>query len=150
LVIFRKAELGFFSVLVEICRHTPYFWGHLPCNARILCWKSLSSMVASKDFAPWKLGQMIHLNLVVKGFKDILFFSPRLLKCAPNPWWFCHHSISHKIKYETIFTKKKVKTLIIHKNSCNFSKCDNKIKKFKYTCHNKSFFGFKICTKYEK
>jgi hypothetical protein len=43
-------------------------------------------MVVSKDFAPWKLGQMIHPNLVVKGFKDILFFSPRLLKYAPNPW----------------------------------------------------------------
>jgi hypothetical protein len=68
-----------------------------------------------RDFAPYKRGEMIHPNLVVSHSSfDIYLY--HLLKCAPNPKWLCHQSISHNMK---LFFPNMVMAPIIPKNSCN-------------------------------
>jgi hypothetical protein len=69
LVILYKAEFRFFGVLVEICKHTPYFWRHW-IKAWVCCMRHF-------DFLPWQINWFIvgifHLLVLLKLHKA--FFS---------------------------------------------------------------------------
>ncbi len=69
-----------------------------------------------------------------------------LLKCAPNPKWLCHQSITHKTKYETTFsnngygTHKKIHVFFKKMLRCDWKHSNAHVMMSPF------FFGFKFCT----
>ncbi len=99
-----------------------------------------------KGFYPQKLGEMIHSNLVGKSSHPYLTFCflCHLLSCAPSPKWLCHQFITHKIKYETIFSRDGYGTHHAQKFMEFFQNVTMWLKTFTF------FFGLKICTNVKK
>lgn len=68
LAILRRAELGFFGVLVERRRHTPCFWGHWS-KARVRSVRRFSSL-------PWRRINWFNVGIALSFVLPPSFFLP--------------------------------------------------------------------------